>query len=152
MTRAQQMMPMAKHVRATAYALLVLLACGPGSAAHAQDAVRFRPVDVYIDSGARPLAAYQVEIVADHAMIAGVEGGEHAAFREPPYYDAEALKGGRIVVAAFNTGTDLPHGRTRVATLHVREDGPAAYQARLIAAGNPTGQRIAAEAFANPRE
>ena len=89
-------------------------------------APNFVALDVYIDSGATPLAAYQIEITAGPgAVIAGVEGGVAGPFHEPPYYDPAALRGGRIVLAAFNTGGDLPHGRIRVATLHMREEGPA---------------------------
>ena len=56
--------------------------------------VRFAPVDVYLDSGSRPLAAYQFElkVTQGKVKIVGVEGGEHEAFREAPYYDPAALK------------------------------------------------------------
>lgn len=83
---------------------------------------RFSSVDVVVDPLGRDLAAYQIEIDAesDDLQIVGVEGGEHASFREPPYYDAAALGGGRIIIAAFSTSKRLPDVRSRVATLHVR--------------------------------
>src|SRR5438067_1034311 len=80
----------------------ILLACGALVAvallarpSHAQQApaaattgatVRFRAVDIFVDSKATPLAAYQLEFVADaqRVKLVGIEGGEHAAFREPP--------------------------------------------------------------------
>jgi hypothetical protein len=137
-------------MRAAAAAMLLTLLLVP---AHAQELEpRFRPVDVYVDTGSNPLAAYQVEVVATNATIAGIEGGEHQAFGEPPYYDAKALHGGRIILAGFDTGAEVPRGRTRVATLHMREDGAASYAVRLMAAGNSSGQRISAEAFVEPRE
>ncbi len=111
-------------------------------------APNFVALDVYIDSGATPLAAYQIEITAGPgAVIAGVEGGAAGPFHEPPYYDPAALRGGRIVLAAFNTGGDLPHGRVRVATLHMREEGPAPadYEPRLIVAAGADGRPIEAK-------
>ncbi len=72
--------------------------------AHAASAeVTFRPVDVYVDSGETPLAAYQVEVHYDKSRIkiVGLEGGETRAFNPPPYYDPAGLEEGRIVIAAF---------------------------------------------------
>jgi len=107
---------------------------------------RFGAVDVYLDSGAEPLAAYQFELSAHHpdAKIVGVEGGEHAAFREAPYYDPAALQGGRIVIAAYNTGADLPTGKTRVATIHFQLTGDATpeYEAKLVIAASASGSKI----------
>ena len=62
---------------------------------------------------------------AGDVKLVGIEGGEHAAFAQPPYYDPKALLNERIVIAAFNTaGADkLPSGKTRVARLMVRVDG-----------------------------
>lgn len=87
-----------------------------------QAPVRFEAVDVYMDSGEVPLAAYQFELAAEtgEIKIVGIEGGEHPAFKEPPYYDPAALSNDRIIVAAFNTGQDLPSGKTRVATVHLQ--------------------------------
>lgn len=135
-------------MRALLGALVALLLCGSAAA----ETVRFRPVDVYVDSGAQPLAAYQVEITARGATIAGVEGGDPPAFAEPPHYDPAALQGGRIILAAFDTGSDLPHGRTRVATLHMRESGSADYEIKLTAAATAAGVRIDARASVEPRE
>jgi len=91
---------------------------------------RFVPVDVYIDSGARPLAAYQFEFVAKNAQIVGLEGGD-SVFKDAPYYDPAALHPSapspdeRIVVAAFSTAADLPRGNTRIARLHLMMNGMA---------------------------
>jgi hypothetical protein len=131
------------------------LLCAAGGVGAAEPAPRFRPVDVFVDAGDASLAAYQIEVVADgETRIVGVEGGEHAAFHEPPRYDPEALRGGRIILAAFNVGTDLPRGRTRVATLHVRESGgaPVAYRATLIVAADSSGHSVQAEPHVIPQE
>jgi hypothetical protein len=88
----------------------------------------FRYLDVIIDTGGKPLAAYQFELVAPKGVqLVGIEGGEHKAFAHPPYYDPKALVDGeRIVIAAFDTGAELPSGKTRVARLSVRvADGQA---------------------------
>ena len=112
-----------------------------------QSAVRFAAVDVYIDSGESPLAAYQFELTATSGEfeIVGVEGGEHAAFKEAPYYDPAALHGeGRIIIAAFNTGDDLPTGKTRVARVHVRIAGETSpeYAVELIVSASTEGDMI----------
>jgi hypothetical protein len=88
---------------------------------------RFGYVDIFIDSGETPLAVYQVELraTAGDIRIVGVEGGDAAAFAEPPHYDPAALlEGERIVLGAFSTGDALPAGRTRIARVHLRIEGP----------------------------
>lgn len=128
-------------------AMLPLVA-GAGAAAHAQ---RYLPVDVYIDSGDAALAAYQVEVTVDgDAMIVGVEGGDAPAFAPAPHYDPRALAGGRIIIADLDVGDELPRGRTRVATLHMRETGPAAYHATLQAAAGADGAPILATVRLEP--
>ncbi len=111
--------------------------------------VRFTPVAIYIDSGDKPLAAYQFELKATvgRIKIVGVEGGSHAAFKDAPYYDPAALANDHIIIAAFNTGTDLPTGRTRIATVHLQITGDAEpqYELNLMAAANAEGQNIPAK-------
>jgi hypothetical protein len=109
---------------------------------------RFLTAEVVLDSGAQPLAAYQVEVTVTNtaARIVGIEGGSHPAFRTPPYYDPKALQGERIILAAFSTAAEgsLPKGRTRVATLHLRVAGDVGPQFRLqlaVAAG-PDGKPL----------
>jgi hypothetical protein len=134
---------------ATAATLLALALGSRFLASLAQErpaAPRFEAVDIVIDSGATPLAAYQLELFerSGRAKLSGVEGGEPAAFKEAPYYDPAALSGGRIIVAAFSTAGELPSGRTRVARLHFQVDGeaPADYEARLVVAGDADGKEI----------
>ena len=97
-------------------------------------AIRFAPVHVYIDSGDAGLAAWQVELTntTGNAKIVGIEGGEHGAFKEPPYYDSAAMMNERVIIAAFCTGSDLPSGRTRVATLHMQITGEGAAEYEVI--------------------
>ncbi len=85
-------------------------------------AVRFEFIDIYINSGDAPLAAYQFELTdaSESMKIVGIEGGEHEAFATPPYYDPKALRNNRVIIAALSTAADLPTGRTRVATVHVQ--------------------------------
>ncbi|MBI2928815.1 MAG: hypothetical protein HYY24_24395 [Verrucomicrobia bacterium] len=87
-------------------------------------APRFAVFDVFIDSGDRPLAAWQLYLRATRGRVklVGVEGGGHAAFRKPPHYDPKALQGDRIRLAAFSTNVpaSLPAGEQRVASLHVQ--------------------------------
>jgi hypothetical protein len=94
-------------------------------------------------------AAYQFELkaTAGRIEIVGVEGGEHKAFSEAPYYDPAALMHDRIIIAAFNTGQDLPAGRTRIATVHLQIIGDAEprYELKLTVAGDADGKEIPAE-------
>ena len=125
------------------------------AAAPNEGPIRFRPVHVYVDPAGVPLAAYQIEIVVDgNAQIVGVEGGEHPAFIAPPKYDPAALAGGRIIIAAFDTGRDLPTQRTRVATVHMREVGSVepTYRATLEIAGGSDGRPIDATVELVPDE
>jgi hypothetical protein len=107
---------------------------------------RFGWVDVFVDSADAPLAAYQIEVrdPTGRFEIAGIEGGAHAAFVEPPYYDPAALAGGRVILAAFATAHDLPRGETRVARVHARIAGaaPVDCHAELEVAATREGQAI----------
>jgi hypothetical protein len=111
--------------------------------------VRFAPLHIYLDSGIRPLAAYQFELkaVAGRIKIVGVEGGQHAAFKDAPYYDPAALANDRIIIAAFNTGSELPKGRTRIATIHLQIIGDAEpdYELKLAVAADADAKEIPAE-------
>jgi len=115
----------------------------------ARSGVRFAPLHIYLDSGNRNLAAYQFELKAatGQIKIVGVEGGEHQAFKEAPYYDPAALAKDRIIIAAFNTGSDLPKGRTRIATIHLQIIGDAEpqYELKLAVAADADGKEIPAE-------
>lgn len=109
--------------------------------------VRFATVDIRLDPKNRPLAAYQLEVLADspNVKLAGVEGGEHVAFRDPPYYDPAALShGNRIILAAFTTGSDLPMSPFRVARLHVQISGDATpkWEVKLTVASKSDGSAI----------
>lgn len=139
-------------------ALLAVLFVGlDGLAAGAQEqpgeapaapAVRFEAVDVHIEAGAETLAAYQFEFSAETGdiKIVGIEGGEHPAFANPPYYDPAALSKDRIIIAAFSTSKELPRGRTRVARVHLQITGDAEpeYVVKVTAAATSTGEEIAA--------
>jgi len=116
----------------------------------AQPGVRFAPLHIYLDSGNSSLAAYQFELkaTAGQIKIVGVEGGQHKAFKEAPYYDKAALqKKDRIIIAAFSTGRDLPTDRTRIATIHLQIIGDAEpqYELKLIVAADADGKEIPAE-------
>jgi hypothetical protein len=109
----------------------------------------FTTLDIYIDSGSRSLAAYQFEMKAASGKIeiVGVEGGQHPAFKEPPYYDPAALAKDRIIIAAFSTGKDLPTGRTKIATVHLQIIGNVqpAYKLDLKVSADADGKDIPAE-------
>lgn len=110
---------------------------------------RFIAVDVFVDAGQTPLAAYQVEFTGSAAggsvTLVGLEGGEHAAFAAAPHYDPKALASSRVIVAAFSTGANLPTGKTRVARLHLRvEGGTPKYTTSLVTAGDASGKPITA--------
>ena len=114
----------------------------------AQPRVRFAPLHIYLET-CNLLAAYQFELKATtgHVKIVGVEGGQHEAFKEAPYYDPAALANDRIIIAAFSTGRDLPTDRTRIATIHLQIIGDAEpqYELKLIVAADADGKEIPAE-------
>jgi hypothetical protein len=128
----------------------------------ADTGLRFEAVDLFVDSGQLPLSAYQIEVKAatqngkpgsTKVKLVGVEGGEHAAFKNAPYYDPAALHEDqlkdRIILAAFNTGPDLPTGKTRVARIHIQVEGPEpAFTVIVKAAATADGTRIQAAAAA----
>ena len=119
---------------------------------HAQDAVgvRFSVVDVYVDSGEQPMAAYQLTFTATRGdvKIVGIEGGDHPVFKEAPYYDPLAIQQERAILAAFNTAgvEQLPKGRTRVATVHVQIRGTKdpAYTVKFETAADHEGTAVTA--------
>jgi len=110
---------------------------------------RFCAVDIFVDSGSTPLAAYQVRFAVTNgvAKIVGIEGGEHAAFRQPPFYDPKAMQNELAVIASFSTApaADLPKGKTRVATIHLRTTGstPPRFELKLQIAADMQGNKIA---------
>ncbi len=120
------------------------------------EAPRFLAVDIYVNSGTEHLAAYQLEFWASNstARVVGVEGGEHAAFKEAPAYDPKAIQQERVIIAAFNTAApdQLPQGKTRVATIHMQTTGATpVFHLRVEVAGNSQGERINAQASFNER-
>ena len=120
--------------------------------------VRFRAVDIFIDSRETPLAAYQIEfsVKSGNARVVGIEGGEHPAFKEAPFHDPKAIQQERVIIAAFNTASaaKLPKGRTRVATVHLQLSGEGAteYFVKLETAATPEGRKISAEATFEERK
>ncbi len=137
--------------QAFAYILAVLLATGVCWAATAQPlgpVVRFQAVHVLVDTGEKPLAAYQLDLRAatGNVRIVGIEGGEHPAFADPPYYDPAAIQGDRVIIGAFSTAPtgSLPTGRTRIATIHVQVTGDRQpeYKAELNVAATADGGAI----------
>ena len=130
--------------------LLVLIGAARRTQSPASEpSARFTSVDLFVDPRGQPLAAYQLECLADPSRVTlvGVEGGEHPAFREPPYYDPAALSGNRVILAAQNTGIDRPSARTRVATLHRRVvgGGQPTDDAKREVEGNRDGTPVAAD-------
>jgi hypothetical protein len=120
--------------------------------------VLFRAVDIYVDSKDKPLAAYQIEFSATNgnARIVGIEGGEHPAFSEPPFYDPKAMQHERVIIAAFSTNivSILPKGKTRIATIHIQTSSAVEpeFELKLQVAANSKGNKIAAEASAEERK
>ncbi len=144
--------------RSKSIALALTLFFGPAAGLLAQEPAleegrsRFCAMDIFVDSGSTPLAAYQLVFTATNglAKIVGIEGGDHPAFRRPPFYDPKAIQHERVIIAAFSTApaAGLPAGRTRVATIHFQTFGSLLpqFELRLQTAGDLHGNRIAAQA------
>lgn len=143
--------------------LWFMLCFGLAAGLWAQEAVpeegrsRFCAMDIFLDSKGTPLAAYQIEFAVTNnaARIVGIEGGDHAAFREPPFYDPKAMQNERVIIAAFSTlpAQALPMGKTRVATIHLQLQQKEAPQPELKVgvAADPDEKRIMAEATVEER-
>ena len=117
-----------------AVALTSLSCAAFGFRSHAllgQDApaVRFGAVDIVVPlpDGAE-LGAYQLELaplpdLPTRVRVVGIEGGEHASFKAPPFYDPEAIGNERVILAAYSTAPELPTGRSRIARVHYEISG-----------------------------
>ena len=116
-----------------------------------ESGARFAYLDVWIDSGQNPLAAYQFELAAEvgDVRIVGIEGGDGPIYADPPYYDNRAMQHDQVILAAFSTaGADaLPRGNVRVARIHVMIEGDEApeYVLKLHAAARTDGEPIEAD-------
>ncbi len=123
-----------------------------------KSAVHFQAVDIFIDSKQETLAAYQLEfsVKSGDAKVVGVEGGEHPAFQEAPFYDPIAMQQERVIIAAFNTSAadKLPKGRTRVATIHleISDERKPEFSLKLETAATANGNRIPVETICEERK
>lgn len=114
-----------------------------------QSSPRFEAIDIYIDSGDVPLAAYQLEFkaVKGSVKIVGISNGEHEAYAdEPPYYDTAAMQQNLVIIAAFslNKTANLPTAKTRITTISLMIEGDIEpeYKLQLTAAASVEGKRI----------
>lgn len=144
---------MNRRLAVIAFALGVPFAHAQPPAAFAPP-VRFAAIDIYVQSN-EPLAAWQFELTDTTGSMAvvGVENGAAEAFANAPHYDLDAIqadRADRIIVADYSLADadELPRGRVRVATVHVRLTGAREpeFHLELIAAGNTEGQPIPAAA------
>jgi hypothetical protein len=132
--------------------LIVSLSPVPGESGNSEPESRFTTVDIYLDAGDNPLAAYQLDFnsTAGQVQIVGIEGGDHSALSDPPHYDPKAIQQERIILAWFSTADadDLPTARTRIATIHLQVTGDTAptYTLNLTVAADPQGKPIQATA------
>ncbi len=134
--------------------LLVLLLFSCWNSLFAQltntNSVEFRAVEVFLNATNAPLAAYQLEFkaVGDDVKIVGIEGGEHPAFAGAPFYDLQAMQQERVILAAFSTNslTQLPTGRTRVATvqLQIQRGSELKFVTKLEVAADASGNKLTA--------
>ena len=76
--------------------------------------------------------------------IVGLEGGDDAAFKAPPFYDPEAMSRNRVIVAAYNTSDALPRGKSRVARIHFQTSGNLEPHIELMVAGSMEGRPVQA--------
>lgn len=131
--------------------LAILLPALPAAAGE----TRFRTFALIVDADTAPLAAWQVELTFDPAVvrIVGIEGGP-SPWEEAPYYDPQGLDAGRMVLATFTLEPDPPSKVVRVARVHVQETGRkrSTLQANLLVAADPEGRRIGATVRLFPEE
>lgn len=140
---------------AAAFIILVFVSFAQES--QSTNVIRFRAVDIFVNSTNKPLAAYQLEFTASAgAKIVGIEGGEHAAFKEAPFYDAKAMQHERVIIGAFSTAKadKLPAGKTRVATIHLQttEDQPLRFEVKMKTAATVEGRKISVQASTEEKQ
>ncbi|HEX7237354.1 MAG TPA: hypothetical protein VF405_10365 [Gammaproteobacteria bacterium] len=144
---------MSRRARVLHTALALLGAAAVLSTVAQPNASYFTTVDVFVDSDA-PVAAWQIELTERRGamQIVGIERGDDATFRDPPFYDRVAMTRGateRIVLASFSLSdaAQLQRGKVRIARVHVRMTGTSEpdYEARLVAAGTADGRPIDAQ-------
>ena len=117
--------------------------------ANEQGRNRFCAVAIFVDSGSTPLAAYQVQFAVTNgtAKVIGIEGGDAPVFRQPPFYDPKAIQNEVAIIASFSTAAsaELPTGKTRVATVHLRTTStePLQFELKLQTAADAQGNKIA---------
>ena len=137
--------------------LMLWVAAWPGSAHADEKKVRFAALDVQLES-AQPVAAWQFELseAGGRMHVVGVENGDSPAFAKAPYFDRKAVNDGRadrIIVADFTLRppAELPTGKVRIATVHVRITGDSRpeYVLRLVTAGNAAGKPVPASVHLN---
>ena len=140
--------------------LLCLILWAAAGWCHADGSnIRFAALDVFLES-AQPVAAWQFELseAGGRMRVVGVENGDSPAFAKAPYYDRKAVSDGRadrIIVADFTLRpeAELPVGRVRIATVHMRIAGEPEpeFVLRLVTAGNGRGEPVPASVhFDNP--
>ena len=85
-----------------------------------------------------------------------MEGGEHPAFNDAPFYDLKAIQHERVIIAAFNTtsGDKLPKGKTRVTTIHLQTTGERnpSYAVKLRTAATLEERKIVVETTLEERK
>ncbi len=138
--------------------LLILFILSLTTLTQAADQPRFGTVDIYLDPHGLPLTAYQLELTAQNSSvkISGIEGGEPAAFQNPPFYDPKAMQGDRVILAAFSKAAvdKLPKSKVRIATVHylVTGEGKPEFTLKLITSGTTNARKIKAAASIEERK
>ncbi len=146
----QLFIPMCHAWKPALLLTLLLTFCGQ-LFAQSTNTVRFQAVEIFANSQTAALAAYQLEftVTSSNAKIVGIEGGEHPAFAEAPFYDPKAIQHERVILAAFSTlsADKLPTGKTRVATIHLQISGTdeLKFETKLTTAASSDGKTIAVE-------
>lgn len=149
-SRRKEALTLGSLVTSAASILLgwLLFASSTISTLGAEPATRFQAVQVFLDTENEPLAAYQVLIrtIKGDVKIVGIEGGEPAAYKQPPFYDPKAIQQERVILAAFSTQpkAKLPTGKVRVATIHLQVTGDVEpeFETQLQAAANHAGKKF----------
>ena len=92
----------------------------------------------------------------DPGPLVGIEGGEHVAFKEAPFYDPKAMQHERVIIGAFSTAKadKLPTGKTRVATIHLQATGDQQprYEVQVKTAATVGGKKISVHANAEEKQ
>ena len=108
-------------------------------------------VDIYLDTGSHPLAAYTIELRYDPQVVAVLDVSHpgRGGFPGTPMVEPASFARGVTRIVGLHTGASLPRGRVRVARVHFRPasaSGSSSLSVSILGIYGPGGKPINGQA------